>query len=206
MHRELQNFVVRNPALDIAELASKLEVMRKSRRALIFLTILAGMINTGNLLAQDEPVTAPTKFITDIDDPTGLHADSRPLSAKEILLLLGAQIHTTDLDCSHFVQWLFARAGLYYDYAPSRMLYDGMAGFERVFHPEPGDLIVWQGHVGVVVDPEEETFLSALRSGVKTSSYSSEYWKRRGRPHFFRYVNEPDSHENGEQPAFADER
>jgi hypothetical protein len=63
-----------------------------------------------------------------------------------------------------------------------------MDGFKRVLHPKPGDLIVWQGHVGIVVDPAETTFLSALRSGVKVSSYESQYWKRRGKPHFLRFV------------------
>jgi len=64
-----------------------------------------------------------------------------------------------------------------------------MEGFKRVLHPKPGDLIVWRGHVGIVVDPAEKTFLSALRSGVKTSSYESHYWKRRGKPRFLRYMS-----------------
>ncbi len=55
-------------------------------------------------------------------------------------------------------------------------------------HPKAGDLIVWQGHVGIVVSPEDATFLSALRSGVKTASYESDYWKKRGHPRFLRYV------------------
>jgi cell wall-associated NlpC family hydrolase len=177
--------------------------MRKRRGFLTLLAILAGAIGAGNLHAQDDSGPAPTKFISEIDEPTGLHSHARPPDAKEILVLMGEQVHTTELDCSHFVQWLFERAGLYYDYAPSRMLYEGMAGFERVFEPEPGDLIVWPGHVGIV-DPVEETFLSALRSGVKTSSYTSAYWKRRGQPHFLRYTHPSD--ESGEQPAIAGER
>jgi len=103
-------------------------------------------------------------------------------------LELGAQIRETELDCSHFVQYLYEQAGLYYGYAPSRSLYEGMQGFKRVLHPKAGDLIVWRGHVGIVVDPAETTFLSALRSGVKTSSYESNYWKRRGKPRFLRYI------------------
>jgi len=43
-----------------------------------------------------------------------------------------------------------------------------------------------------VVDPEEATFLSAGRSGVRTQSYQSGYWKHRGRPHFLRYSNARD--------------
>jgi hypothetical protein len=68
-----------------------------------------------------------------------------------------------------------------------------MDGFKRVAHPKPGDLIVWRGHVGIVVDPDETTFLSALRSGVKVSSYQSHYWKRRGKPRFLRYFGPAES-------------
>jgi hypothetical protein len=136
--------------------------------------------------AQEEFLPALTKFTNGFDGPD--LPQPRPTDSKTLLLLMGAQIHDTDLDCSHFVQYLYEQAGLYYGYAPSRTLYDGMEGFRRVSHPEAGDLIVWRGHVGIVVDPEEATFLSALRSGVKTSSYESHYWKRRGRPRFFRYV------------------
>lgn len=102
--------------------------------------------------------------------------------------MIAAHIRETEMDCSHFVQSLYEHAGLYYGYAPSRILYDGMDPFRRVLHPQAGDLIVWPGHVGIVVDPEEATFLSAVRSGVKTMSYQSNYWKRRGRPHFLRYT------------------
>ena len=136
--------------------------------------------------AQEDFRPALTKFTTGLDTPD--LPQRRPIDSRSVLLLMGAQIRDTELDCSHFVQYLYEQAGLYYGYAPSRTLYDGMEGFRRVSHPEAGDLIVWRGHVGIVVDPEEATFLSALRSGVKTSSYESHYWKRRGRPRFFRYV------------------
>ena len=136
--------------------------------------------------AQKRFRPALTKFTSSIDGPD--LPQRPPIDSRSLLLLIGAQIRDTELDCSHFVQYLYEQAGLYYGYAPSRTLYDGMEGFQRVSHPEAGDLIVWRGHVGIVVDPEEATFLSALRSGVKTSSYESHYWKRRGRPRFFRYV------------------
>jgi hypothetical protein len=135
--------------------------------------------------AQDGIRPALTKFSSSLDSPD---LPQIPPDAKSLLLLIGQQIHETELDCSHFVQYLYEQAGLYYGYAPSRTLYDGMEGFKRVAHPKPGDLIVWRGHVGVVVDPEETTFLSALRSGVRVSSYESHYWQRRGKPHFLRYV------------------
>jgi cell wall-associated NlpC family hydrolase len=113
------------------------------------------------------------------------------LDAKSLLLLIGSQITETEMDCSHFVQYLYEQAGLYYGYTPSRVLYKGIKNFKRVVRPKSGDLIVWQGHVGIVVNPKETTFISALNSGVKTSSYQSDYWKKRGHPRFLRYIGQP---------------
>jgi cell wall-associated NlpC family hydrolase len=139
--------------------------------------------------AQDETQPSFTKLSASMESPD-LPQD-RP-DPKSLLLMIGRQIHETELDCSHFVQYLYEQAGLYYGYAPSKTLYEGMDGFKRVAHPKPGDLIVWRGHVGIVVDPEETTFLSALNSGVKVSSYKTHYWLRRGKPHFLRYVGPDD--------------
>lgn len=94
----------------------------------------------------------------------------------------------TELDCSHLVHYLYTRAGLPYSYAPSHQLYEGVRGFHRVRQPRAGDVIAWRGHVGIVVDPEQHSFLSKLRSGVKVSSYLSPYWQRRGQPRFLRYA------------------
>lgn len=90
-------------------------------------------------------------------------------------------------DCSHLVHLLYARAGLIYPYEDSRVLYRGVDDFERVKKPQPGDLVVWLGHVGIVLSPEEKTFLSSVRSGIITESWSAPHWLRRGRPRFFRY-------------------
>lgn len=90
-------------------------------------------------------------------------------------------------DCSHLVHLLYARAGLIYPYEDSRVLYRGVDDFERVKKPQPGDLVVWLGHVGIVLSPEEKTFLSSVRSGIITESWAAPHWARRGRPHFFRY-------------------
>lgn len=107
--------------------------------------------------------------------------------AREVVLHLGRQLRWAGLDCSHLVHHIYERAGLPYDYATSRDLYDGVDAFRRVYDPVPGDIIVWRGHVGIVVDPDEHSFLSALRSGVKVSAYDAKYWKLRGRPRFYRY-------------------
>lgn len=107
--------------------------------------------------------------------------------AADTLISLSTQIKKTVLDCSHFVNSLFAEAGLYYKYEPSRALYRGTDAFKRVYRPSAGDLIVWPGHVGIVVDPDQKTFVSALRRGVRISSYTSSYWRHRGRARFFHY-------------------
>jgi hypothetical protein len=90
-------------------------------------------------------------------------------------------------DCSHLVHLLYARAGLIYPYEDSRVLYRGISDFERMKTPQPGDLIVWLGHVGIVLSPEEKTFLSSVRSGIHTESWTATHWVRRGRPRFYRY-------------------
>lgn len=107
--------------------------------------------------------------------------------ARDVVVQLGTQIHRTELDCSHFVHALYKHAGLPYEYATSRTLYRGLEGFESVGQPESGDLAVWPGHVGIVIKPEKHTFLSAIASGVKISSYASRYWTKRGNVHFLRY-------------------
>ena len=109
------------------------------------------------------------------------------ITAADALVMFSTEITETALDCSHFVNAVFEQVGLYYEYEPARVLYRGTTAFRRVYRPVSGDLIVWPGHVGIVVDPDEKTFVSALRRGVKVASYTSSYWRRRGRARFFRY-------------------
>ena len=93
-------------------------------------------------------------------------------------------------DCSHLVHAIYEQAGLGYSYAPSSEIYAGAEGFERVKKPQPGDLIVWRGHVGIVIQPSQHIFFSDMRSGPGTDDYESPYWKSRGRPRFYRYMKE----------------
>ncbi len=96
-------------------------------------------------------------------------------------------------DCSHLVHLLYARAGLIYPYEDSRVLYRGVSDFKRVKTPQAGDLAVWLGHVGIVLSPEDKTFLSSVRSGIITESWTAPHWVRRGRPRFYRYRIGPDA-------------
>jgi len=90
-------------------------------------------------------------------------------------------------DCSHLVNDIYALAGFPFPYAKSADLYGGQPSFIRVSAPQPGDLIVWRGHVGLVLDPRQHSFYSSLRSGLGTEDYTSAYWRRRGNPRFYRY-------------------
>lgn len=94
----------------------------------------------------------------------------------------------TRYDCSHFVHGLYQKAGFPYEYAPSSTLYAGVSEFRRVVSPQPGDLAVWPGHAGIVINPARHSFLSVLHTGPGVDQYDSRYWQYRGHPRFLRYV------------------
>jgi NlpC/P60 family len=93
-------------------------------------------------------------------------------------------------DCSHLVHQIYLLAGIDYPYASSFDLYAGGENFRRVRSPQVGDLIVWPGHVGIVLDPAQHTFYSSVHSGLQAEFYDGPYWRARGRPRFYRYVVE----------------
>ncbi len=116
------------------------------------------------------------------------------LDLDDGLAVLGAALesrHKADphSDCSHLVHSIYEKAGFPFEYQTSRDFFAGhVADFRRVTRPQPGDVIVWPGHAGVVVNPAQRTFYSSLRSGFGVQPYDSAYWKGRGRPRFYRYV------------------
>jgi cell wall-associated NlpC family hydrolase len=116
----------------------------------------------------------------------------RPLTRREGLAIVRAALHSRHraADCSHLVHALYERAGFPYEYAPSSDLYAGIDQFRRVANPQPGDLAVWRGHAGIVVNPAQHSFFGMLSSGPGVDSYDSPYWQQRGRPRFFRYVKQ----------------
>jgi len=90
-------------------------------------------------------------------------------------------------DCSHLVHQTYLNAGFEYPYASSFELYAGNENFRRVRRLQPGDLIVWPGHVGIILDPSEHSFYSLVSTGLEAQDYLGTYWKSRGRPRFYRY-------------------
>src|ERR1700674_4774511 len=91
-------------------------------------------------------------------------------------------------DCSHLVHEIYEVSGFPYPYVSSFDLYEGIDNFRRVSTPHPGDLVVWRGHVGIVIDTVDHSFYSSVRSGLRTEYYDGPYWRTLGRPHFYRYV------------------
>jgi len=91
-------------------------------------------------------------------------------------------------DCSHLLHQVLTTAGLEFPYATSFEIFAGIPQFRRVRKAQPGDVIVWPGHVGLVVDAAERTFYSSTRSGLRVDEYSNGYWRRRGAPRFYRYI------------------
>ncbi len=164
-----------------------------AQNALLLLPLCLGA--TGAAFAQDNRASlAVTHQVS--REGGGLQPKAikpRPLTPGEGLAILGAALdarHYPDLpsDCSHLVHELYGRAGFPYEYASSSDLYAGIDEFRRVTSPQPGDLAVWRGHAGIVVNPTQHSFFSALSSGLGVDAYDSPYWKQRGRPRFFRYV------------------
>jgi len=157
-----------------------------------------GLIPAGLLLmaacgvsAQTQPTVKTSQELAQAPQPT---VGTNLLDLDDGLAVLGAALETRHKadprsDCSHLVQTIYEKAGFPYPYQTSRDLFAGHASdFRRVSQPQPGDLIVWKGHAGVVVNPAQRTFYSSLRTGFGVQPYDSAYWKGRGRPRFFRYV------------------
>ena len=127
------------------------------------------------------------------------HSSRRPapviLSPDDGLSVIAAALDarvkaSRQSDCSHLVHAIYLQAGFPYPYASSSDLYDGTDEFERVTRPQPGDLVVWPGHVGIVVNPAQRAFFSRLRRGPGIDAYDAQYWKQRGQVRFYRYVKQ----------------
>ena len=119
--------------------------------------------------------------------PQPLLSPAQGQALADFALLSGPRMDPKP-DCSHLVHMLYSQAGLNYSYKDSRVMLRGLPEFVRVKAPQPGDLIVWMGHAGIVLSAEDTTFLSSARSGIIAESWTSDYWTARGRPRFFRYI------------------
>jgi len=123
------------------------------------------------------------------DGPSGV----RLLSTDEGLILVNTASKQRGkagqkTDCSHLVHQIYELSGFPYPYASSYDLYGGIDNFRRVSLPRSGDLIVWPGHVGIVINVVQHTFYSSVSTGFRTEYYDGPYWRTLGRPRFYRYV------------------
>jgi hypothetical protein len=164
-----------------------------AKAALLFLVLYAPAIRVALAQEKEAGSNRAYRVTREGPDPQPKPIGYRPLTRREgraiLDVALDSRYHAEfAFDCSHFVHGVYARAGLPYEYASSSDLYAGIDEFRRVANPQPGDLAVWRGHAGIVVNPAQHSFFSVLRSGPGVASYNSPYWKQRGRPHFLRYV------------------
>lgn len=117
---------------------------------------------------------------------------SRALTPDDGLAVIAAaldrRIRFRRRDCSHLVHAIYGLAGFPYSFVSSSELYAGSDEFGRVTNPQPGDLVVWRGHVGIVVNAAQHIFFSTLRSGPGVDTYDAPHWKRRGQARFYRYI------------------
>ncbi len=162
-------------------------MLSKLQSAVLLLALMAAPLSyaqrseTGNTLAGRRVETVQSS------------SPARLLDLDDGLAVIGAAMemaHHRPLreDCSHFVHAIYDHAGFPYSYQNSVALYYGTGDFQRVTRPQPGDLIVWRGHMGIMVNPAQHSFFSSLRTGFGVENYDTRYWRRRGRPRFYRYV------------------
>ena len=167
----------------------------------VFKIVISVFLALSALHAQETllPSSHPANTEPSVNLPENSEDSSssgEPLTFDQGLSVIAAALeyghhHRKHLDCSHLVHAIYQAAGFDYAYSPSSVLYAGFDAFERVAYPQPGDIVTWKGHVGIMVNPAQHAFYSALRTGKGVERYDSPYWRKRGHPRFYRYVLPP---------------
>jgi cell wall-associated NlpC family hydrolase len=166
------------------------------RSKLAILALFFCALSLHRLSAQQQ-IQEPKISITQqpAKDPSRNQAPAvlRTLTPDDGLAVIAAALDSrfhlhAKMDCSHLVHEIYDRAGFAYTYSRSSDLYAGVGEFQRVENPQPGDLVVWRGHVGIVINPALHVFFSAMRAGPEIDTYDAPYWKRRGHVRFYRYI------------------
>ena len=147
-----------------------------------------------------QQVPRPTGTAAEASSKNHARKIDRTLSPDDGLSVIAAALDSrmrvnSELDCSHLVHQIYVRAGFSYSYASSTDLYDGVEGFRRITRPQPGDLIVWRGHAGIVVRPSRHLFFSFMSRGPGVDDYENSYWTGRGRARFYRYIKDAHGHD-----------
>jgi cell wall-associated NlpC family hydrolase len=169
-----------------------MRALNKATVAVVVCFVLVGVGNAAAIQRQTRPSTRNVHHrrveIARVRKGSARRVTTGTEVIRERLVRLSTAIRDTELDCSHFANYVYEKAGLDYDYQPSVELYKGAEPFVRVQRAMTGDLIVWRGHVGIIVDPDKHTFVSKLNSGVKVANWGARYWQRRGVPRFLRFA------------------
>jgi hypothetical protein len=110
-------------------------------------------------------------------------------SAAQNWMYKHGHVSHDDIDCSSFVADVL-RESVAPGFKP--MMADEFMHsnqFMKVEIPEPGDLVHWSGHIAIVIDPAEGTFIGSQSStGVAKSSYKTNpYWMGRSHRTFLRF-------------------
>jgi hypothetical protein len=158
----------------------KSELSRRQRLVVALGVSWICLLGAASVEAQSAPSTldpAPTSRLLTTEEGRSIVAIAREAEWPAH----GAQ------DCSHIVHKIYENAGFEFPYQSSFDLYDDAESFTRVKYPHTGDLIVWPGHVGIVVDPRQHSFYSLVSTGWEEQDFQGPYWKSRGIPHFYRY-------------------
>ena len=159
-------------------------------RSRVLIAVICGMILGGVGTSRGQGTGSSSAAVPAVKTPS---TRARTLSKNDRSSLIAVALRSktprqAERDCSHLVHSIYERAGFPYPYADSEDLYSGARGFRRVDHPQPADLVVWHGHVGIVLRPSGHQFFSFLSKGPGIDDYRSHYWKSRGQPRFYRYV------------------
>jgi cell wall-associated NlpC family hydrolase len=102
------------------------------------------------------------------------------------------------IDCSHFVYQVLNEARKRVAMpGPAPQLVDYRSTgtmiasnlFFPIKTPEGADLVLWDGHVAILLDPGSKTFIGAQSSGVGQDNYASPYWANRSGLQFVRFVH-----------------
>jgi NlpC/P60 family len=176
------------------EFAITIEAMRIPAKLTVAIAVFGLALGLALAQAQNAP-RRPDASQSELQAVSANRSRNSSLTQDDRLSLLAAALdsrvrQSSEPDCSHLVHAIYERAGFSYAYAPSSDLYAGVDGFQRVKQPEPGDLIVWRGHAGMVIKPSQHIFFSFMTSGPGIDDYQAPYWKGRGHPRFFRYIKD----------------
>lgn len=186
------NSALHNCNLLFAPIRHQNRTMRRLMKPVLAALLLALGLGISSAQQSDQRIGNSLAILQPANGSYGRQAD-RTLSSDEGLAVIAAALDAKlrlhpGHDCSHLVHAIYERAGFPYIYATSDDLYFGVEGFQRVAEPQPGDLIVWRSHAGIVVRPSRHIFFSFMSKGPGISDYQTRYWQGRGHPRFYRYV------------------